>query len=84
MKPVDGLLGFLLWMWLIATPAQANPPEVDTRTGQTEDAPSLEFLEFLGEFETQEGDWIDPEELEQMELADAQPDSKEADDDPRE
>ncbi len=84
MKPVDGLVGFLIGMWLLTTPAQANPLEVVVQTGQTEEAPSIEFLEFLGEFETQEGDWIDPEELEQMELADAQPDSKEADDDPRE
>tara|TARA_B110000858_G_scaffold198483_2_gene265571 strand:- start:20372 stop:20614 length:243 start_codon:yes stop_codon:yes gene_type:complete len=30
---------------------------------QGEDAPDLEFLEFLGQFETDAGEWIDPESL---------------------
>ncbi len=28
--------------------------------GSSTEQPSLEFLEFLGEFETQEGLWVDP------------------------
>ncbi len=30
--------------------------------------PSVDFLEFLGEWETEEGEWIDPAELENEEL----------------
>jgi hypothetical protein len=32
-----------------------------------EELPSLEFLEFIGEWETDEGDWIDPLEMERDE-----------------
>ena len=30
--------------------------------------PSMAFLEFLGEWETEEGEWIDPMELEKEEI----------------
>jgi hypothetical protein len=30
---------------------------------QSEDAPDLGFLEFLGQFETDAGEWIDPSSL---------------------
>jgi len=30
---------------------------------QSEMAPDLEFLEFLGQFETDAGEWIDPDSL---------------------
>jgi hypothetical protein len=30
--------------------------------------PSMEFLEFLGEWETEEGEWIDPVEFENEEF----------------
>ena len=30
--------------------------------------PSLELLEFLGEWQTDDGGWVDPAELEQMDL----------------
>ena len=33
-----------------------------------ETMPSIEFLEFLGEWETEEGEWIDPIEYENEEL----------------
>ena len=33
-----------------------------------EEMPSMEFLEFLGEWETEEGEWIDPLELENEEF----------------
>jgi len=33
-----------------------------------ESKPSMEFLEFLGEWETEEGEWIDPVELENEEF----------------
>lgn len=35
----------------------------DPVTGANDDMPSLEFLEFLGSFETDSGDWINPGEL---------------------
>ncbi|MCH7501481.1 MAG: hypothetical protein IH886_16035 [Nitrospinae bacterium] len=38
------------------------PAEVDTET------PSMDLLEFLGDWETDDGEWIDPEEMEQIEL----------------
>ena len=57
---------------LLSSPAMAQetaigktggpPAEVDTET------PSMELLEFLGDWETTDGDWIDPEEMEQIEL----------------
>ena len=34
---------------------------------QDNDSPSMEFLEFLGEFQTDEGEWIDPLNLLDME-----------------
>ena len=39
----------------------------EDRTSE-ETKPSIEFLEFLGEWETNEGEWIDPIELEDDEL----------------
>lgn len=35
----------------------------------TDAMPSMAFLEFLGEWETEEGEWIDPFELEDDEFA---------------
>ena len=32
--------------------------------------PSLELLEFLGDWETDDGEWIDPEELDQIAVSD--------------
>ena len=34
------------------------------------DRPSLELLEFLGDWETDDGEWVDPEELEQIAITD--------------
>ena len=34
---------------------------------ETGDSPSMEFLEFLGEFQTDDGEWIDPLKLLDME-----------------
>ena len=35
-----------------------------------EEIPSLQFLEFLGEFETEDGEWTDPEDINEMEMED--------------
>lgn len=46
-----------------------EPEEVEKApTEQEKETPDLEFLEFLGEWETEDGDWIDPEDLENMPL----------------
>jgi hypothetical protein len=49
----------LLNAWLVATAAAANEDTVE--------APSMELLEFLGEFQTEDGEWIDPLDLLDME-----------------
>jgi hypothetical protein len=36
------------------------------------DMPSMELLEFLGEFQTEDGEWIDPMELSDMERSEKQ------------
>lgn len=58
-----GLLNSPAWAQESGQVRQAMPPEEAER-------PSLEFLEFLGDWETDDGEWIDPEELEQIVIAD--------------
>lgn len=36
-----------------------------------EETPSMEFLEFLGEFQTEDGEWIDPINLMDMEQSES-------------
>lgn len=71
--PVDvRMLGaLLLWGWLSA-PAGAQTPPAGAEAGVEENMefPSLELLEFLGEWETADGEWIDPEELDDLPLTD--------------
>jgi len=62
----------LLWLALVlATGLNAavvyaeEPPVADDN-----DVATLEFLEFLGDWETDDGEWVDPEELEQIETID--------------
>ncbi len=76
MKPADFFIGLFLAAWCGAMPAHAEPPATVSNEQPTEVAASMEFLEFLGEFETEDGEWIDPDELEQMEGIDDQPESK--------
>jgi hypothetical protein len=52
----------LMNAWLVA--AAANQDSVE--------APSLELLEFLGEFQTEDGQWIDPLDLLDMEQSESQ------------
>lgn len=52
--PVDSRC--LVWIALCCGPVIAQQGE--------KAAPDPALLEFLGEFETEAGDWIDPEELE--------------------
>jgi hypothetical protein len=50
----------------LATPA---PTSESQAARVQEEAPSIEFLEFLGQWETDEGEWIAPEELADDEFA---------------
>lgn len=77
MRPADFFIGFFIAMWCGTMTAHAEPPATASAEQSTEVAASMEFLEFLGEFETQDGEWIDPDELEQMESIDDQQESKE-------
>lgn len=70
MKKVEGWPVLLFAGWLIASPVWAQDPPAGKKETNSGSAPSLEFLEYLGEFETDEGEWVDPEELEQMESMD--------------
>jgi hypothetical protein len=51
-----------------ALPTPAPSPEPQAADVQ-EETPSIEFLEFLGEWQTDEGEWIAPEELADDEFA---------------
>jgi hypothetical protein len=39
----------------------------------SEETPSMEFLEFLGEFQTEDGEWIDPLNLVDMQNSESTP-----------
>lgn len=41
----------------------ASPSASTTQAADDEAGPSLEFLEFLGEWESGSGEWIDPSEV---------------------
>ena len=62
-KTVDAVMGLIIAALLAgATPASAqdNPLSVPEAQSAGESSPSLELLEFLGEWETDNGYWIDP------------------------
>ncbi len=47
-----------LWILIFSTPSSfAN------EQNNSDSYPSMEFLEYLGEWETDEDDWIDPDDL---------------------
>jgi hypothetical protein len=66
------LIGVLCLWLLMALPVIAQDPNEKDNAQPDEEIPSLLFLEFLGEFETEDGEWTDPEVLEKMELGDAE------------
>jgi hypothetical protein len=62
-------------MFLAASPAvvQSQDPQPNQVTVEADDdmsMPSMELLEFLGEWETEDGDWIDPVLLDEIPLPD--------------
>ena len=44
-------------------------PLLQAETQRDEESPTLELLEFLGEWETSDGEWLDPTELEDDDFA---------------
>lgn len=74
----------LIWIFICGFPMKKIMPgrylfavmlfvlSVCGAAGQTlendQDLPSLELLEFLGEWETENGEWIDPVEMDQINL----------------
>ncbi|GJL77368.1 MAG: hypothetical protein NPINA01_03570 [Nitrospinaceae bacterium] len=66
------ILGSVFVLTILTASGKAQPPEpgeaIESQRKKAQEIPSLEFLEFLGEWETEDGRWIDPEELEKMSL----------------
>ena len=56
---------FGLLLVLMANVAEADSQKKDQ---QEQEKPSLELLEFLGEWETDSGKWIDPSAMDQIAL----------------
>lgn len=56
------LLVVALWLLLGSMPAAGD---ADPAAAIAEEPPSMALLEFLGEWETQDGEWIDPTVLEE-------------------
>ena len=71
--PVDAKTLVLMLVYSIS-PALYAADELN------DDQPNLEFLEFLGSFETEDGQWIDPVEIEEMLKIPMQQATEEADD----
>ena len=62
MKKTNAVNGIIL-VWLLGGVSNLwadDQPQADT------EQPSMELLEFLGEWETKEGDWLDFTKLEEM------------------
>ena len=77
------LIGTVFIFTTLSATAQEQQTE-PTQTGKQQDEtspeiPSLEFLEFLGEWETEDGRWIDPEEIDKMSLQDTEKKNEEED-----
>lgn len=72
-KPI--LIGVFCWWSLQTIPVMAQD-QSEKKGAQPiatdEEIPSLLFLEFLGEFETEDGEWTDPDDLEEMGLGDSE------------
>jgi len=68
MKRVKKFVMATLLLLTCLPQAHALEPE-EVKNPQTEqESPTLDFLEFLGEWETEDGEWIAPDDLENMPL----------------
>jgi hypothetical protein len=52
------------------TTQDASEKDEPQSASPDEETPSLQFLKFLGEFETEDGEWTDPEDMYEMEMED--------------
>jgi len=68
----------VLLLGLLNAPALAQEPEPIRENTEETETPSLELLEFLGDWEMDDGEWIDPEELEQIALTDQEQEVEDA------
>lgn len=64
------LWGTVLLLGLLNSPVFAQEPGQPNEGSEETETPSLELLEFLGDWETEDGEWIDPEEMKQITLTD--------------
>jgi len=67
----------ILLLGLLSSPAFAQEPGQSRESSEETEIPSLELLEFLGDWETDDGEWIDPEELEHIALTDQEQEENE-------
>lgn len=69
----------LVMLWMAAGASELRAVAQDAET------PPLELLEFLGQWETEDGEWISPEDIEYLNLAElmrmAEQQAADADDD---
>jgi len=70
MKLVNKIVMAAFLFLICLPPTHALEPEEDEKISaeQEQESPTIDFLEFLGEWETEDGDWIAPEDLENMPL----------------
>ncbi len=76
-------VGTIFMLTILSAPGLAQQKEAEQTNTPIEETgreiPTLEFLEFLGEWETEDGRWIDPEELDEMPLPDTKKKNEEED-----
>lgn len=72
--PLWLLLTSAAWAAETPSPAATDPPAIEADRGA---GPDEALLEFLGAWETDDGQWIDPAELETLDLPPAQPQEQE-------
>jgi hypothetical protein len=68
MKRVNKFVIATLLLLTCLPQAHALEPEEDKNAPTEQESPTLDFLEFLGEWEAEDGEWIAPEDLENMPL----------------
>ena len=64
------LWSMVLLLGLLSSPAWTQEPDQVGLPLEDAEMPSLELLEFLGDWETDDGEWINPGELERIAIAD--------------
>ena len=68
MKRVKRFVMATLLLLTCLPQARALEPEEAKNPPTEQESPTLDFLEFLGEWETEEGEWLAPDDLGNMPL----------------